>query len=70
MNRNLEGKTVKGVYDFGYTVMPVEGVVTESRYVDYEGTRYYVKLNTPVVVHGRVRNTVILNGPDITEVLA
>lgn len=71
-SHNLEGKTVKAVYDFGLhspNVMPVEGVVTESRYVNYEGARHYVTLNTPVVVRGHVRNTVILNDPDITEVI-
>lgn len=59
---NREGQRVAGMYLQAYAV---SGVVTESR-VKYGGTvQHTVQLDKPVIVFGRVAETLLLDEEDL-----
>jgi hypothetical protein len=65
MNWNLEGMGVVGRYMGEF---PVEGVVHLSR-VKYGGTiSHHVTLNTPTMVYGALRESVILEHHEVEQV--
>ena len=62
---NLENCRVTGNY---MGIMPVAGMVTESR-VKYGGSvSHTVKLDTPITVFGAVRDRVILDNWEVEKI--
>lgn len=61
----LEGKFVQATYIGEFVVF---GEVTQSRVAYGGGTRHTIKLAEPLEVYGRVTDTVIVKGDEITNV--
>lgn len=65
INWVLDGQTIRG----DYCGILVEGLVEDSRVKYGTDIQYRVKLQTPFNFYGTVRDVVLIDGSDVTEVL-
>jgi hypothetical protein len=61
----LDGQTIRGYY----CGILVEGLVEDSRVKYGTDIQYRVKLQTRLNFYGAVRDVVLIDGSDVTEVL-
>lgn len=61
----LDGRTIRGYY----CGVLVEGLVEDSRVKYGTDTQYRVKLQAPFSFHGAIREVVLIDGSNVSEVL-